>query len=71
MADIVNKRPGLRPGRQNDAKDVKSAKPANRASWPAEGPHARPDLINEEATPGTGLFSGPGARDKEADPGTG
>jgi len=40
--------------------------------FPPEGPHARPDLINEDATPGTGLFSGgQKSADKDVDPGAG
>jgi len=39
---------------------------------PPEGPHARPELINEDATPGAGLFSGGHkSADKDVDPGAG
>ncbi len=34
---------------------------------PAAGPHARPDLINEWATPGAGMLTDP-AHEGEADP---
>lgn len=40
--------------------------------WPAEGPHARADLINEAATPGSGLFSNAVSRGlHKVDPGAG
>jgi hypothetical protein len=39
--------------------------------WPVEGPHARADLINEAATPGSGLFSGKAKPGGKVDPGAG
>ncbi len=44
---------------------------ADKAAFPPEGPHARPELINEDATPGTGLFSTTSAGSVEVDPGAG
>jgi hypothetical protein len=41
------------------------------AEWPAEGPHARADLINEDATPGSGLFSSTVKPGGKVDPGAG
>ena len=32
---------------------------------PPEGPHARPGLIDEEKTPGSGMFPKPGTKDTE------
>ncbi len=49
-----------------------SANPKQKdAEWPAEGPHARADLINEDATPGSGLFSGTTKPGGCVDPGAG
>ncbi len=53
-------------------KPALAAQKSDEAEWPAEGPHARADLINEAATPGSGLFSSKGTRDgKKVDPGAG
>ena len=41
------------------------------AKHPPEGPHARPDLTNFDATPGSGLLSRHTSRDDEVDPGAG
>jgi hypothetical protein len=41
------------------------------SEWPAEGPHARPDLVNEAATPGSGLFSSKAAPGGKVNPGAG
>ncbi len=78
MAEIVNKRGS---SKQLSAKraDLRSEtlvmeKPESaKASvrWPAEGPHARRDLINEDATPGTGLFSNQSDDGTDVDPGAG
>jgi hypothetical protein len=40
-------------------------------AMPAAGPHARPELTNEDATPGTGLLPPAEAGEGEADPGGG
>ena len=40
---------------------------AKRKPMPAEGPHARPDLTDQEKTPGTGSL--PKSGGKEADVG--
>jgi len=50
-----------------------AAAPQTRSDteWPAEGPHARADLINEAATPGSGLFSSKAKRGGKVDPGAG
>ncbi|WP_020173616.1 hypothetical protein [Methyloferula stellata] len=50
-----------------------AAAPQTRSEteWPAEGPHARADLINEAATPGSGLFSSKAKRGGKVDPGAG
>jgi len=32
---------------------------------PPEGPHARPDLTDDEKTPGSGMFPRPGTKDAE------
>ncbi len=42
-----------------------------KTEWPAEGPHARADLTNEEATPGSGLFSTTAKPGGKVDPGAG
>jgi hypothetical protein len=39
-------------------------KPAPK-STPPEGPHARPGLIDEEKTPGSGMFPTPGTKKTE------
>jgi hypothetical protein len=44
---------------------------SNETEWPAEGPHARGDLINEDATPGSGLFSSKAKYGGKVDPGAG
>ncbi len=50
-----------------------AAAPRKRSDteWPAEGPHAREDLINEDATPGSGLFSSKAKPGGKVDPGAG
>jgi len=54
-------------GRETSGRNIKPP-----AEFPPEGPHARADLINEDATPGTGLFSGgQKSADKDVDPGAG
>jgi len=70
---------GKKTGGVSDEDRVLKAKPdeprsgiKTRSDFPPEGPHARADLINEDATPGTGLFSGgQKSADKEVDPGVG
>ena len=37
---------------------------------PPAGPHDRPDLINPDATPGTGALPSPDERKGEIDPGS-
>jgi len=64
-----------RPGGERASK-AKPGEPKSvgktRFDCPPEGPHARADLTNEDATPGTGLFSGgQKSADKEVDPGAG
>jgi len=39
-------------------------KPATKVA-PPEGPHARPGLIDEEKTPGSGMFPKPGTKKAE------
>jgi hypothetical protein len=41
------------------------------ATLPAAGPHARPELVNEEATPGAGALPSDTARGGDVDGGTG
>jgi len=43
----------------------------NAATLPAAGPHARPELVNEEATPGAGALPSDTARGGDVDGGTG
>jgi len=43
-------------------------KPAGKAPashTPPEGPHARPGLIDEDKTPGSGMFPEPGTKKSE------
>lgn len=44
--------------------------PEPEATPPAAGPHANPELINPDATPGTGALPTPG-KEGDADPGSG
>jgi hypothetical protein len=53
------------------AKSKQRADDLAQNAWPAEGPHARPDLVNDAATPGTGLFSDNQTRKIKVDPGAG
>ncbi|PTM60129.1 hypothetical protein C8P69_10354 [Phreatobacter oligotrophus] len=39
-------------------------KPVSPKAQP-EGPHARPDLIDPDKTPGSGMFPQPGTKDSE------
>jgi hypothetical protein len=39
-------------------------KPVSPKARP-EGPHARPDLIDPDKTPGSGMFPKPGTKDSE------
>ncbi len=74
MAKISEKPAGIAPVKAAAGRPPAQARPSRPASeYPPEGPHARPDLINESATPGTGLFSDKAGRnnDDEADPGAG
>ncbi len=72
MLKIMDKR-AVATGRARPTSVVKKSavESAEKAAFPPEGPHARPELINEDATPGTGLFSSTGAGDNEVDPGAG
>ena len=64
--------PRIRPRPEAAQKPDAARQKSSDAEWPAEGPHARSDLINEEATPGCGLFSNKTVRDgKKVDPGAG
>jgi hypothetical protein len=56
-ADVVEKDGSGKPASKPPADDRK-----NNAS-PAAGPHADPDLTNEDATPGSGTLSPPGSAD--------
>ncbi|WAC27485.1 DUF2934 domain-containing protein [Ancylobacter sp. SL191] len=38
------------------------------ADMPSAGPHARPDLVNEDATPGTGMLPDVGSDDPNQQP---
>jgi hypothetical protein len=75
MAEIVNKRPSLKSADAGPERVTKRPKDASSQTahthWPAEGPHARQDLINEAATPGAGLFSSKSAGNDDVDPGAG
>jgi hypothetical protein len=46
---------------------------AEQSDWepPPAGPHARPELTNPDATPGSGLFSSGKGQGAEVDPGGG
>jgi hypothetical protein len=56
-ADVVEKDGSGEPAKKPPAPD-----PQDDTS-PAAGPHADPDLTNDEATPGSGTLSPPGAAD--------
>lgn len=63
-----------KPGRETPPEKPPEKPPGERAGEKAPpspaGPHARPDLTNEEATPGTGSLPD-GRRGGDADPGSG
>ncbi len=42
--------------------------PESREIMPAAGPHARPELINPDATPGSGMFQPLEADDENMQP---
>ncbi|HYF54203.1 MAG TPA: hypothetical protein VEA41_08085 [Salinarimonas sp.] len=50
--------PGSKSVREAERKGT-APKPSD--DLPAAGPHARPDLINPDSTPGTGVLQEPGA----------
>jgi hypothetical protein len=41
-------------------------KPTTPSKQPPEGPHAKPELIDTEKTPGSGMAPKPGTRESEA-----
>lgn len=71
MAKVLEKPVGgTLTGRPKASRPVaRTEKPASE--WPAEGPHARGGLINEDATPGCGLFSSKASSGGKVDPGAG
>jgi hypothetical protein len=81
LAEIVKKRSSLKSSDSDavtagpaTAKRPRGIKPVDvepPMHWPAEGPHARADLINEAATPGAGLFSSRSTGNDDVDPGAG
>ena len=50
-----------RPTEKPGSSDAEAPKPSDRQ--PPAGPHADPDLINPDATPGTGALEPPGGHD--------
>ena len=62
MAPTSEKKPGEAPGPDETKKQEERAAPA-AARQPAAGPHAKPELTNPDATPGTGALSEEGDQD--------
>ncbi len=61
MAPTSEKKPGEAPGPEETKKRRDRAPQAARQ--PAAGPHAKPELTNPDATPGTGALSEEGDQD--------
>jgi hypothetical protein len=61
MAPTSEKKPGEAPGPEEAQKQRERAPAAARQ--PAAGPHAKPELTNPDATPGTGALSEEGDQD--------
>jgi hypothetical protein len=57
--------------RADDVTEPGKAKPDTPRETPPAGPHARPELTNEEATPGSGMLPPADAGQGEVDPGSG
>ncbi|MFG1268343.1 hypothetical protein [Xanthobacter versatilis] len=56
-----------KPVRAPTARGSAAPAPAPEYDFPAAGPHARPELMDPERTPGTGALSEPGrSRDGDA-----
>ena len=49
---------------ETEGRPPSAARPGHR-TMPPEGPHARPDLTDDEKTPGSGMFPRPGTKDAE------
>ncbi len=59
-------------GKSHGPAPVKKAKTERPAEiMPAAGPHARPELTNYEACPGSGVLPAEKAYGRESDPGAG
>jgi hypothetical protein len=52
-----------RPPAEGSPRSPGSGAPESSEELPPAGPHARSDLVNPEATPGTGALTPPGAHD--------
>ncbi len=72
MEKRVDEAAGRKAVEGSQASETEILEAQRQKDVPPEGPHARADLINEAATPGTGLFSNPlKAANDEVDPGAG
>ncbi|WP_349370774.1 hypothetical protein [Salinarimonas sp.] len=54
--------------RREEEERREKAEPEKKERMPPAGPHDRPDLINPDATPGSGILPSPDERDGETDP---
>lgn len=52
-------------------KESRHARERDKDYLPPAGPHAKPELTNEDATPGAGAMSDPQKQGGDADGGTG
>lgn len=50
---------------------TEKAAPQDHVKMPAAGPHARPELTNYDACPGSGVLPGQTEAEEESDPGAG
>lgn len=66
---MINEREGDEAARRREAEERRGGKPEpKKERIPPAGPHDRPDLINPDATPGSGTLPSPDDRDGDADP---